>query len=65
MSSEQRVYAHWKSLKGVWGANGGNTKDNTIWLILARTHKMKVRQIKDIIQAEKTRRAAERDGIMD
>lgn len=50
---EGRVYAHWKSLKGTWRRNGGNTKDNRIWLVLAQTHKMKVRQVKDIVAARK------------
>ena len=50
---EGRVYAHWKSLKSTWRRNGGNTKSNAIWLILARTHKMPVRQVKDIIAERK------------
>ena len=53
MSREQRVYAHWKSLKSTVRKNGGNTKDNGIWLTLAHVHKMKVRQIKDIVQERK------------
>lgn len=53
MSTEQRVYAHWKALKGTVRKNGGNTKDNAIWLTLAAVHKMKVRKIKDIVEAQK------------
>ena len=35
-------------------------QDNNIWLMLARIHKMKVREIKDIVTAERKRR---KDGI--
>jgi hypothetical protein len=53
MSREQRVYAHWKSLKSTVRRNGGNTKDNRIWLTLAAVHKMRVREVKDIIAERK------------
>lgn len=74
MTKEQRVFAHWKSFGPrnhprrapfVYGEYWeehyeGRTKDqdNEIWLLLARTHKMKVREIKDIVTAERARRKA-------
>jgi hypothetical protein len=35
-------------------------QDNNIWLFLARIHKMKVREVKNIVTAERARRKAER-----
>ena len=81
MSKEQRVFAHWKSLKRVlpmepvgvvqhgYGFDEYHFKynfrmPNEFWLYLARTHKMKVREVKDIVNAERARRRAER-GLTD
>lgn len=37
-------------------------QDNNIWLLLARVHRMKVREVKDIVTAERKRRAAIRNS---
>jgi len=85
MSSEQRIFAHYKSMKhqsplkmivdkkcGWLHPPCGDDRDtyyphfhghyetstsNNVWMELARTHKMPVRQIKDIVTAERKRRA--------
>lgn len=84
MSLEQRVYAHYKSLKhagplewvasirceGVCEVTGEptfghshgaykTTTPNSVWMRLAKTHKIPVRQVKDIVTAE---REARRDS---
>lgn len=84
MSLEQRVYAHYKSVKH-WGpleyvvtmecgwvnpcqgpfgylphTHGYNktTTPNNVWLHLAHVHKIPVRQVKDIVTAEREARRA-------
>jgi hypothetical protein len=68
MSREQRVFAHWKSFGPLKYVGNPGTEwefhwqrrtpeeDNRIWLLLARVHKMKVREVKDIVTAERKRR---------
>lgn len=53
MSREQRVYAHWKSLKSTRRSSGAWSWTNAQWLLLARVHRMPVRQVKDIVTAMK------------
>jgi hypothetical protein len=69
MSLEQRVFSHYKALKmsqysdGAaerYGAKTYIVTPNHVWLRLARTHKIPVRQVKDIITAERERRAESR-----
>ena len=69
MSSEQRIFAHYKSYKmsqysdGAaerYGAKTYIVTPNWVWLTLAKVHKMPVRQIKDIVTAERKRRASQR-----
>lgn len=59
---EQRVWMHYKSLKMSKFSDGAAERcdaktycvtPNHIWLRLARTHKMKVRAIKDIINKKR------------
>lgn len=67
---EQRVWMHWKSLKGHFEFKVDRVEDgltpnglvyghyepttpNHVWLLLAETHKMPVRQVKDIINARR------------
>jgi hypothetical protein len=94
MSSEQRIYAHYKSMKhhsplefvvtshcgwlhppcdsyDQWSyyphSHGYNktTTSNEVWMRLARTHKKSVREIKDIVTAERKRRNDDRMGTND
>jgi hypothetical protein len=88
MSSVERIYAHYKSMKhhsplewvptkrcgwlhppcestDRWSyyphthGEYKTTTSNNVWMRLARTHKMPVRQIKDIVTAERARRRGE------
>lgn len=70
---EDRVWKHWKALKGhiVYrpdhvedGLTPGGlvyghyepTTPNSVWLLLAETHKMPVRQVKDTINERRGKR---------
>jgi hypothetical protein len=52
-TSTDRVWRHWKSLKRKYAIEGESTNSNSIWLTLARVHKMPVRKIKDLINARR------------
>jgi hypothetical protein len=65
MSSEQRIFAHYKRYKMSKYSDGAAERSdartycvtpNWVWLNLARVHKLPVRQIKDIVTAERERR---------
>lgn len=59
---EQRVWMHYRSLKMSRYSDGArerslaptyNVTPNWAWLLLARTHKMRVREVKDIINRKR------------
>lgn len=53
--NEDRIWQHYKALKRTYAREGWSVRSNGIWLTLARVHKTRVREIKDLINARKGR----------